>query len=314
VKSLRKQFALDLGFTVPPVRVRDNLELKPNAYVVRLKGLEVAQGELTPDRLLAINPGTATRPLDGIETREPTFGVPALWIAPALKDEARAAGYTVVDPGTVIATHVSETVRRHAAALLTRQAVHEILDHVKASQPAVLEGLIPSLLPLGAVHKVLQLLLAEEVSIRDLPTILETLSDYAPHSKDPGYLAERVRSAIPAAVIHPYLGPSKTLRPLALTAPAERMLRAGLERGEAAGTLVLEPRVVQTLLDGVARALERAVPAGAKPCLVCAQDLRPHLRRLLERSFPHLGILAFADIPSTVTLQASVPVEVEHAA
>ncbi|MBI4610322.1 MAG: flagellar biosynthesis protein FlhA [Candidatus Rokubacteria bacterium] len=314
VKALRQQFALDLGFTVPPVRVRDNLQLRPNSYLIRLKELEVAQGEVTPDRLLAINPGTATRQLDGIETREPTFGVPALWISPALKDEARAAGYTVVDPGTVVATHLSETVRRHAATLLTRQAVQEMLDQVKASQPAVLDGLIPALLPLGAVHKVLQLLLAEEVSIRDLPTILEALSDYAPHTKDPAYLAERVRAVIPAAVIHPYLGPNKTLRPLVLNPGVERLLRAGLQRGEGAGALVLEPHALQGLVNGVARALEQAAPGEARPCLLCAQDLRPHLRRLLERSFPHLGVLSYAELPATVTLQPSLPVEVEHAA
>lgn len=314
VKSLRKQFALDLGFMVPPIRIRDNLELRPNGYRMRLKGFEVAQGELLPDRLLAINPGTATRQLEGIDTREPTFGVPALWISPVLKDEARAAGYTVVDPGTVVATHLSETVRRHAPSLLTRQAVHELLDHVKANQPAVLEGLIPALLPLGAVHKVLQLLLAEEVSIRDLPTILETLCDYAALTKDPAVLTEWVRATIPAAVIHPYLGGAKALRPLLLSSVAERLLRAGLKVGEGAGTLVLEPRVVQALVDGVARALERAHPTEGRPCLLCAQELRPHLRRLLDRSFPHLGVLAFAEVPSTVTLQSSVSVEVEHAA
>jgi flagellar biosynthesis protein FlhA len=314
VKATRKQFALDLGFAVPPIRVRDNLELRPNSYRIRLKGLEVADGEVLPDRFLAINPGTAAQPLDGIETREPTFGVPALWIASALKDEARALGYTVVDPATVVATHLSETIRRHAPALLTRQAVQELLDQIKTSQPAVLDGLIPALLPLGAVHKVLQLLLGEEVSIRDLSTILETLADHAPHTKDPVLLVERVRAAIPAAVIHPYLSPGKTLRALLLNPGIERLLRAGLKTGEGSGALVLEPRVVQGVVDGVARALERAGASEARPCLLCAQDLRPHLRRLLARSFPHLGVLSFAEVPVSVKLESNAFVEVEHAA
>ncbi|MFQ5828960.1 MAG: flagellar biosynthesis protein FlhA [Candidatus Methylomirabilia bacterium] len=314
IKALRKQFSLDLGFLVPPVRVRDNLELRPNSYLVRLKGLEVARGELAPDRLLAIDPGTASRPLDGIETREPTFGVPALWILPGLKDEARALGYTVVDPGTVVATHLSETIRRHGPALLTRQAVQELLDQVKANQPAALEGLIPALLPLGTVHKVLQLLLAEEVSIRDLPTILEALADYAPHSKDPVVLTEWVRGSIQSTVVRPYLGPNKTLHPLLLRPDVERVLRVGLQRAESAGGLIVDPQVAEGLRGGVARALEQSPPTEGKPCLLCTQDLRPHVRRLLERSFPHLGVLSFGEIPSTVTLQSSFPVEVEHAA
>jgi flagellar biosynthesis protein FlhA len=314
VRSLRRTFSDELGFVVPPVRIRDNLELRPNSYAVRLKGMIIGQGDVYPGRLLAMNPGTATRPLEGLDVREPTFGVPATWITATDRDEARAAGYTVVDAGTVVATHLSELVRREAPALLTRQAVQELLDGVRTSQPACLEGLIPALLPLGAVHKVLQLLLAEEVSIRDLPTILEALTDAAAHTKDPAVLAELARAAVPASVVQPYLVEGSRLEPLVLRPGCERLLREGFQRTEGGlGTLALDPAATRTIVEAVADALERRGARPGRPCLIAPQDLRPHVRRLLARTFPHLGVLSFAEIPGSVTLSSSVPVEVPNA-
>jgi len=314
VRNLRRTFSEEMGFVIPPVRIRDNLELRPNAYAVRLKGMIVGQGEVYPGRLLAMNPGTATRPLDGLEVREPTFGVPATWIATAARDEARAAGYTVVDAGTVVATHLSEIVRREAPTLLTRQAVQELLDGVKATNPACLEGLVPALLPLGAVHKVLQLLLAEEVSIRDLPTILEALADLAPQTKDPAVLAEWTRTAIPASVVQPYLVDGSSLSPLVIRPGCERLLREGFQRGDGGiGTLALEPAATRVFVEAVAQALERRGAVPGRPCLLAPQDLRPHVRRLLARTFPHLGVLSFADVPSSITLTTTLSVEVSHA-
>jgi flagellar biosynthesis protein FlhA len=314
VKSLRRTFSEELGFVIPPVRIRDNLELRPNAYAVRLKGMIIGQGEVYPGRLLAMNPGTATRELEGLEVREPTFGVPAVWIAAGARDEARAAGYTVVDAGTVVATHVSELVRREAPALLTRQAVQELLDGIKASHPACLEGLVPALLPLGAVHKVLQLLLAEEVSIRDLPTVLEALADLAPQTKDPAVLAEWTRTAIPASVVQPYLVNGTALSPLVVRPGAERLLRDGFQRGDGGiGALVLDPAATRVFVEAVAQAIERRGAVPGRPCLLVPQDLRPHVRRLLSRTFPHLGVLSFADVPSSITLTTSLSVEVSNA-
>jgi flagellar biosynthesis protein FlhA len=311
VKALRKNFAEELGFIIPPVRIRDNLELRANAYSIRLKAVVIAQGEVYPGRFLAMNPGTATRELDGLAVREPTFGVPAIWIAAHLRDDARAAGYTVVDAATVVATHVSEVVRRHAASLLTRQGVQELIDGVKTTQPACVEGLVPALLPLGAVHKVLQLLLAEEVSIRDLPTILESLADTAPHSKDPTVLAEWTRAAIPGSVVRPFLTDGNTLHPLVLHPTTERLLRQAYQRGDAGiGSLTLEPAATRSLVDGIAQGLERRGPVAARPCLLCPQDLRAHVRRIVERTIPHMGVLSFADVPSTVNLASSIAVEV----
>ncbi len=314
VKTLRRTFSEELGFVIPPVRIRDNLELRANAYAVRLKGMIIGQGEVYPGRLLAMNPGTATRDLDGLQVREPTFGVPATWIAMASRDEARAAGYTVVDAGTVVATHLSELVRREAPSLLTRQAVQELLDGAKATNPACVEGLVPALLPLGAVHKVLQLLLAEEVSIRDLPTILESLADAAPQTKDPTVLAEWTRAGIAASVVQPYLTSGTTLGPLVLRPSAERLLRDGFQRHDGGvGSLALDPGATRAFIEAVAQAIERRGAVPGRPCLLTPQDLRPHVRRLLGRPFPHLGVLSFAEVPGSITLTSSLPVEVANA-
>ena len=314
VKTLRRTFSEELGFVIPPVRIRDNLELRPNAYAVRLKGMIIGQGEVHPGRLLAMNPGTATRDLDGLQVREPTFGVPATWIAIGARDEARAAGYTVVDAGTVVATHLSELVRREAPSLLTRQAVQELLDGAKGTNPACVEGLVPALLPLGAVHKVLQLLLAEEVSIRDLPTILESLADAAPQTKDPAVLAEWARVGIAASVVQPYLTAGTTLGPLVLRPSAERLLRDGFQRNDGGvGSLALDPAATRAFIEAVAQAIERRGAVPGRPCLLSPQDLRPHVRRLLGRPFPHLGVLSFAEVPGSITLTSSLPVEVANA-
>ena len=310
VKGLRKTLADELGFIVPPVRVRDNLELRANAYVIRLKGMAIGQGEVYPGRFLAMNPGTATGALEGLQVKEPTFGVPATWIAAGLRDQARALGFTVVDATTVVATHLSELVRRSAPGLLTRQAVQELLDGVKQTHPACVEGLVPALLPLGAVHKVLQLLLAEEVSLRDLPTVLEALADAAQHTKDPATLVEWARAGIPSSVVRPYLSEGHELAPLILRPASERVLRQGFQRTEGGGTIALDPQATRAFVEAVGQALARRGAAAGRPSLLCPQDLRPHVRRLLERSLPHLGVLSFAEVPSSVTLTTSIPVEV----
>ena len=315
VKGLRRTLADELGFVVPPVRVRDNLDLRPNTYAIRLKGMTIGQGDVYPGRFLAMNPGTAGGALEGLEVREPTFGVPAVWISAAVRDQARALGYTVVDATTVAATHLSELVRRTAPNLLTRQAVQELLDGVRAANPACLEGLIPTMLPLGAVHKVLQLLLAEEVSIRDLATILEALADGATHTKDPAVLVEWARAAIPSSVVKPYLSDANALEPLVLKGSAERILRQGLSRGDGGPTLSLDPAASRAVVDAVAHALTRRRAAASRPALLCPQDLRAHVRRLIEHALPHLGVLSFAEVPRSVSVTTSVPVEVSsHAA
>ena len=307
IRLLRRQFATDLGFLVPPIRVRDSAALGPTHYVIRVRGAEVARGEAFPDRLLAMNPADVDDGIEGFDVREPTFGLPARWIAAAHRETAQAAGYTVVDAGTVVATHLSETIRRHAASLLGRQDAQALVNKVRESHPAVVEGLIPTLLPLGTVHRVLQRLLGEGVSIRDLPVVLEVLADLAASTREPGVLAEHARAAMPDAVCRPHVGADNTLHVLLLGPSIERTLAerlASLEGDE--GGAELAP----ALVDAVLRALQSAQPSDAgRPILLCPAPLRRHLRRLTERALPQLVVLSYAELPPDVTVRAIATVE-----
>ena len=307
IRILRRQFAGDLGFVVPPIRIRDNVTLGGNQYAFRLRGTEVARGEVYPDRVLAMNPGGADEMLDGFEVREPTFGLPARWIGKGEKDIAVASGYTVVDASTVVATHLSEIIRRHAAALLGRQDVQTLLGQVRETHPAIVEGLVPALLPLGSVHRVLQRLLAEGVSIRDLPVILEVLADTAAITKDPGLLAEHARAALADVVCHPYVGQDGSLRVLLLGPQMEARLTEGL--GTVEGEEGLHPGLAQPLLEAIARAVESAPPFETKPVLLTPSSLRRHIRRLTERTLPHLAVLSFADLSPNVNVRTVGTVE-----
>jgi flagellar biosynthesis protein FlhA len=314
IRRLRATLAAELGFVLPQVRVRDRLDLGPTTYVVSIRGLPVARGELYPTRVLVMGLGELPADLEGLDTREPAFGVPARWVAQADADRARARRLTVVDPATVLMTHLGELVRRHAAELLSRQAVQELLDGLRRREPAVVEGVIPTLLPVGTVHRVLQLLLTEQVSIRDLGAILEALADAAPQSKDPAQLAEFARQAVGRAVVGPHLGRDGALRALALAPATERWLRERLSRTEAGAVLALGADEGAALAGAVSRAMERLGPRPERPALLCAPDLRPHIRRVLERALPQLGVVSWAEIPAGIEVVPAVSVEVSDAA
>jgi flagellar biosynthesis protein FlhA len=306
IRLLRRQFATDLGFVVPPIRLRDSSVLSPTQYAIKVRGTDVAQGEIFPDRLLAMNPGDADEAIDGLEVREPTFGLPARWIPTAQREAAQAAGCTVVDASTVVATHLSETIRRHAASLLGRQDVQALVNKVRETHPAVVEGLVPTLMPIGTVHRVLQRLLAENVSIRDLPLVLEVLADLAPMTKDASILAEHVRAAMPDVVCRPHVGTDETLRVLMLSPDLERMLTerlAPLEGDEGGGELA------QPLVDAVARAMQAAAPGEARPVLLTPAVLRRHVRRLTERALPHLAVMSYVEVPANLSVRAVATVE-----
>jgi flagellar biosynthesis protein FlhA len=312
VRLLRRQIAQELGFVVPPIRIRDNAGLRSTEYRLRLRGNEIARGEVYPDRLLAMNPGLVDEEMDGLDVREPTFGLPARWIDPRQREAAQAAGYTVVDPGTVVVTHLAETIRRHAATLLGRQDAHVLLDKVKETHPAVVEGLVPALLPLGTVHRVLQRLLGEAVSIRDLSLILEVLADIAPLTKDVGILAEHARAAVAETIVRPYLAADGTLPVLLLGADMEALLTGGLTAVN--GEETLSPALARPLVDAIARALETAPPLEGKPVLLCAAPLRRHVRRVTERALPQLAVLSYAELPPDVGVRGIATVEPVHAA
>jgi flagellar biosynthesis protein FlhA len=312
IRVLRRQFATELGFVVPPVRVRDNAALASNQYVIRVRGNEVARGDVYPDRLLAMNPGTAEGDLEGLSVQEPTFGLPAVWITRLARDTALGAGFTVVDASTVVATHLSEVIRRHTPALLGRQEAQALVDRLKESHPSVVEGLVPALLPLGTVHRALQRLLGEGVPIRDLPTVLEVLADVAPTTKDPAVLAEHVRAALGDAVCRPYLSKDGVLRVLLLAPETEARLTAAVTRAE--GEELLDPRLAQPLVAAIARAIESAPPFDTRPALLSPSGLRRHIRHLTERHLPHLGVLSYAEVPSQLGVASVATVEMDHAA
>jgi flagellar biosynthesis protein FlhA len=304
IRSLRRQLALEMGFIVPPIHIRDNLQLAPSEYVVLLKGVEVARGEVRAGHSLAINPGTVETTVPGLPTREPAFGLDALWITTQERERAQLAGYTVVDAATVIITHLTEVIRRNAHELLGRQEVQQLLDRVAKSQPKLVEELVPQLLSVGGVQRVLQNLLREGVSVRDLVTILETLADHAARSKDPDLLTEQVRQALGRSITRRFVGPDGTLLILTLAADLERHLLEALHRGEEGTALALEPGLAQRLITRLGGWIERFARQQASPLLLCSASLRPHVRRLVERVLPNLTVIAPEEIAPNVRIRS----------
>lgn len=302
VVMIRRQCALELGFIVPPVRLRDNMQLSPNSYVIKIKGVEVARGEMMMDHFLALGPDVQER-LEGIPTKDPTFGLPALWISESRRDEAELAGFTVVDPTSVIATHLTEVIKRYAHELLSRQDVQNLIDHVKKTNPAVVNELSPDLISLGEIQKVLANLLRERVSIRDLVTILETLADCARMTRDLDLLTEYIRQALGRQIVSQYLENNK-LYVLTLDPGIEQLLKEGLQKGEHASYLVLEPQKAQRLLGKLKECAQKMMEAGHQPVVLCAPVIRLHLKRLTERILPGLVVLSFNELQPNLEVEA----------
>jgi flagellar biosynthesis protein FlhA len=297
VRSIRKQIATETGLVVPPVRIADNLQLAPRAYSILVKGVEVARGELYPERMLAINPGTVTRTIEGTQTKEPAFGLPATWIAQDQREAASAAGYTVVDATTALSTHLSETIRMFLPDLLSRQQVKEMVDQIAQSSPRLVEDLVPKLVSLGEIQRVLRQLLRERVPVRDLTTILEAIADAATATKDPDAITEAVRGAIGRAICRPYQTEKGELPVIGVAPVLEERLLASLVRTDHGAVLALDPQQAQNIASRIARALEQAV---AQPVLLCSPTLRPHLWRLFARVLPHLGVLSHNEVPAHI--------------
>ncbi len=301
LRAIRKQIAGETGIVIPPVHVADNLQLGPRTYTILVKGVEVARGELAPDRLMAINPGTAAAPLDGMATREPAFGLPAWWIPVSQREHASAAGYTVVDPTTALCTHVSETIRAFLPDLLTRQHTKELLDRVAQSSPKLVEELVPKVVSVGDVQRVLRQLLRERVPVRDLVSILEAIADAAAASKDPDAIVEAVRGAIGRTICRQYQTERGELPAISLAPALEAKLISSIVRTDQGPVLALEPAHAQQLAVKIANALASAV---AQPVLLCTPTLRPHLWRLFTRVLPHIGVLSHNEVPPQLRIAA----------
>jgi flagellar biosynthesis protein FlhA len=299
VKSIRRQIALDLGVLVPPIHITDNLQLGPREYLILLKGVEIARGELSVDNFLAIDGGGVRETIPGIPTQEPTFGLPAVWIRPQDKDQAQLAGYTVVDPTTVISTHLSEVLKTHAYELLGRQEAKALLDHLNETHPKLVEETVPKILSLGEVQKVLQNLLRERVSIRDLVSILETLADFGLMTKDPDLLTEYVRQTLARSICKPLINERSELMLMTLAPDIEQTLTRGLTHTEKGSFLILDPKTIQAILQKLNNTCQ-GIMAQSKMVLLTSANVRIHLKRLTERLLPNLVILSHNEIPGNV--------------
>ena len=304
IKSVRRQFALELGFIVPPLHIRDNLQLKASDYAIVIKGVEVARGSVMTGRLLAMSPGKTEKEIPGVKTQEPTFGLPSIWINASTKQEAQMAGYTVVDPATVITTHIKETIKRNAQELLGRQEVQTLLDKFKETNPKVVEELVPNLMTLGKVQKVLQNLLREQISIRDLRTILESLADFAAKVEDPDVLTEYVRQALARPITKQYLAKDGSLSVMTLDQNVEELIHQSIQKTELSSYLALEPTVAEKILAKIREAVEAVTPMlETAPVLLASPLVRMYLRKLTERFLPDLVVLSHSEIVPTVQIR-----------
>jgi flagellar biosynthesis protein FlhA len=295
IKGIRKKFAREVGFLPPPVHIRDNLEINPNSYRITLKGVEIGSGEVRTGMFLAIDPGNVVTALPGVATRDPAFDLPAVWIEAELREQAQAMGYTVVDPGTVVATHLNHLVTLHAAELLGRQEAQALLDHLGKSSPKLVEDLVPKMLPLSTVQKVLQTLLIEGVAIRDMRTIIDTLLEHAGRVQDPHELTALVRVALGRSIVQQIYGSVSELPVIALDQGLERLLLQTLQAGNDGAAM--EPGLADTLLERTQTSTQRQEALGHPPVLLTPAVLRPLLARFLRRTVPQLKVLSHAEVP-----------------
>lgn len=309
IGTIRKQMALEMGIVVPPIRIRDNIQIKPTEYILRVKGAEAGRGELLPDHYLAMNTGAAEEDLIGVPTKEPAFGLPALWISPDLRDKAEAMGYTVVDAPSVLATHLSEVIKKNGAELLTRQEVQKLTDMVKESAPAVIDELLGSL-SLGEIQKVLQNLIREQIPIRDLVTIFEALADFGKMSRSVDFLTERARESLSRLISLKIQGPDGIITAATLSPNWEQKIMAGVDGDLTRGwQLNLDPREVQKMISAISRAMDEMVVKNLPPVLLVHPDVRLIVRRLIEGSITNIFVVSYNEIVRGVQVKTVGMVE-----
>jgi flagellar biosynthesis protein FlhA len=301
IKSIRRQLALEMGLIVPPVHITDNLQLNPRQYAILLKGVQIARGDLMQDHLLAINPGTAREEIQGLATVEPAFGLQARWIKSQDRERAQLAGYTLVDPATVLATHLTEIIKSQAYELLGRQETKSLLDTVSKTHPKVVEELVPKVLSIGEVQKVLQNLLKERVSIRDAVTILETLADFGGYTKNIGTLTEYCRQSLGRSICKPYQTDDGELPVFTVAPDLEKSISEAVINSDQGSYLALEPRQAKDIMSRFRRAVESAGASG-NPVVLCSPTIRMYVRQLLERFLPNVAILSHNEIPPSVRI------------
>jgi flagellar biosynthesis protein FlhA len=311
VSGIRQQIAQDLGIIVPPVRIRDNVQLGPNQYRLKVKGIEVSSYELMLDHILAINPGLQNEKLEGFNTKEPAFGLSAVWIIPNLKDVADAQGYTTVEPSAVIATHLTEVIRKSAADLLTRQDVAHLVETLKEDYPSLVDGVVPNTVPYSVVQKVLQSLLSERIGVRDLPTIMETITDYFQATKEPDVLSEYVRMALKRQITEQYKDKNNRIMVFTIDPAIEQLLTDSVQNTKQGLMLVTAPADSERLLKAIGEETEKMTLAGKTPICLCSPNIRLALKRLTEAAYPQLVVLSYNEINNNVEVTSNGTVRLE---
>ena len=296
VVMIRRQIAMELGIILPVIRLRDNIQLKPNQYVIKIKGIEISSGEIYVDSFMAMNPGTAEEEINGIKTIEPAFGLPAIWITEEIKEQAEILGYTVVDPSSVISTHLTEIVKKHSHELLGRQDVKRLLDNIKENYPALVDDLIPKLISLGDVHKVLANLLKEGVPVRDMNTILETLADYGSLTKDTDILTEYVRQSLYRVITRLLTEGNNSIMVVTLDSKLEQTMIDSLQHTDRGSYLVIEPAITHKIIASLKTEFEKLVSKGKPTILLTSPIIRPYLRRFLETYIDSLIVISYNEL------------------
>ncbi|WP_282137989.1 flagellar biosynthesis protein FlhA [Rossellomorea aquimaris] len=304
IVMIRRQLAIELGLVIPVVRIRDNIQLQPNEYRLKIKGNEMARGELLLDHYLAMSPGVEDDSIEGIDTIEPSFGLPAKWISEEVKEQAEIFGYTVVDPPSVVSTHITEMIKTNAHELLGRQETKQLIDHLQDSYPILVEEVTPNPLTVGEVQKVLAKLLKENVSIRNLPIIFETLADYAKMSSDTDLLAEYVRQSLARQITSQYVQGSASLKVVTMSGKVEKLIADAIQQTEHGNYLSMDPNDSQGILEAVASQMEQLSLMEESPIILCSPAVRMYVRQLTERYFPQVPIISYNELEANVEVQS----------
>jgi flagellar biosynthesis protein FlhA len=303
VANIRKQIAMDLGIILPPVRIVDNLQLQPNTYKIKLQGVEISEYQLFADKYLAMDPGDTFEDIEGIDTEEPAFGTPAIWIEAEQRERAEMANYTVVDPGSVMATHLTEVIKSHAYELLGREEVKKLIDNVKEDNQAVVDELMPDLMNLGEIQKILQNLLWENIPIKNLVLILETLADHAGRTKDQTILTEYVRQGLSRQISNQFTDQANNLNVFTIDPQKEEKLANSLEQSDQGNYLSLQPAEAQNLINSIVQQAKQLLEQGKEPILLTSPMIRRPIKEMVHRTFSDLTVLSFNELESDVELQ-----------